>query len=823
MCSSYSEFYQTDLISDTKYAILAALDPETLELVALDGENTNKLVFLVMLDENNIMAVHRLQRYAHHDDLDSSIVAFCGDVSSLVCLTLPEDVFQFSDGDAKSIDQLQEEAISATEAEAILSASDAGAGNVEKAAGVTDPPEAMKGKFGIAEATVERGGDRTLPRPSVDSAKTERLMVPHAILVPPQHVDRVLNARLTPRELWRGVIKRILDENKEETYKHFVNWARRALTDSEGIMKVVAAAAVGLHENWTGSRLSRDLPGYVPNRFPFLHQYEIHHCPLRPALATMLVNVMRVPSASHDFMDDLEKREIGLISEGKIDATNLTTRVMAVRGSPSWATHALTLAYERPELASEVPSELFLLQNVFSPISCLMYSLCPSHFCSATPLRTAHVLANGLPVSIKPVSGIKASSKRFYVLGMMELEDKFDRIKSVLFTFMSALAIRQAGLEKSITIPFVMCNGTTAKLYVTVLNENCDIPIVRFVCETSMDAVTGTVFLAHLVVLMCQIVEDVLGGDPQEVGTKLDALTPVDGPSYDFGYLETQPPDQQPHRRTSHSTEALATGHSANRNFMQVISCFGEVGWLEYPPCLQRWYVFDEEAVTSPSCRFGILFDDDVGRDLAVFIKAWRDEGSHRGRIKSEIRLLKMAYQAGVPCPKVVDHLTALDIDFEGEVYHRLVMTRLVNGRVERQDLVAFAKSLIKAVVTLHQAGVLHCDIKPENVVWDKVNKVVSLVDFGHAQEEQGALAYKGTDGFTDPQVKSESEPHSRLSDRYSVGETLKRIVQHERDSKQAPTNPCRVQLLAEALSCEDRTQRLTLEEAFRSWVPMLV
>jgi Protein kinase domain len=369
-----------------------------------------------------------------------------------------------------------------------------------------------------------------------------------------------------------------------------------------------------------------------------------------------------------------------------------------------------------------------------------------------------------------------------------------------------------------------MCRGTTAKLYVTVLRENSEIPIVCFVCETSMDAVTVTVFLAHLIVLMCQIVEDVLGRDPQDVGTKLDAFPPVDGPSYDFGYLETQPPDPQPHCRGSHSTEALATGHSAKRDFMQVVSCFGEVGWLEYPPCLQRWYVFDEEAVTWPCYRFGILFDDAVGRDLAVFIKAWRDEGSHQGRIKAEMCLLKMAYQAGVPCPKVVDHLTALGTEFEGEVYHRLVMARLVNDRVERQDLVAFAKSLIKPVVTLHQTGILHCDIKPDNVVWDKVNKVASLVDFGHAQEEHGALAYKGTEGFTDPRVVSESEPHSRLSDGYSVGETLKRIVQHvERESNQAPTNPCRVQLLAEALSCEDLTKRLTLEEALRSWIPMLV
>jgi serine/threonine protein kinase len=76
-----------------------------------------------------------------------------------------------------------------------------------------------------------------------------------------------------------------------------------------------------------------------------------------------------------------------------------------------------------------------------------------------------------------------------------------------------------------------------------------------------------------------------------------------------------------------------------------------------------------------------------------------------------------------------------------------------VSGSHSRSRQVAFRgrhrsiSPLIKAVVILHKASVLRCDIKPGNVVWDRTSKVASLVDFGHAEKEEGALSYVGTEG----------------------------------------------------------------------------
>jgi Ser/Thr protein kinase RdoA (MazF antagonist) len=71
--------------------------------------------------------------------------------------------------------------------------------------------------------------------------------------------------------------------------------------------------------------------------------------------------------------------------------------------------------------------------------------------------------------------------------------------------------------------------------------------------------------------------------------------------------------------------------------------------------------------------------------------------------------------------------------------YHRLAMRRLADDPVQAQDLEVCAMSLIRAVAKLHQAGSLHCNLKPWNVVWDVATQNASLVDIGHAQMEAGA------------------------------------------------------------------------------------
>lgn len=81
--------------------------------------------------------------------------------------------------------------------------------------------------------------------------------------------------------------------------------------------------------------------------------------------------------------------------------------------------------------------------------------------------------------------------------------------------------------------------------------------------------------------------------------------------------------------------------------------------------------------------------------------------------------------------------------------------------------------SLISAVKDLHEkASLLHCDIKPDNVLWDGTNTCIRLIDFGHSQSEMGAKFYPATEKFEAPEIINR-QPHSHKTDAYSVGATI--------------------------------------------------
>ena len=103
-------------------------------------------------------------------------------------------------------------------------------------------------------------------------------------------------------------------------------------------------------------------------------------------------------------------------------------------------------------------------------------------------------------------------------------------------------------------------------------------------------------------------------------------------------------------------------------------------------------------------------------------------------------------------------------------------MERILNIQDDYpQNDKASARTLLRSIEALHACGILHCDIKPLNVLWDGTSVVV--VDFGHAQMIEGARSYAGTPGFTAPEVFYDKVPHSELSAAYSVGKTLELVA----------------------------------------------
>jgi Protein kinase domain len=158
------------------------------------------------------------------------------------------------------------------------------------------------------------------------------------------------------------------------------------------------------------------------------------------------------------------------------------------------------------------------------------------------------------------------------------------------------------------------------------------------------------------------------------------------------------------------------------------------------------------------------------------------DRRTNRKAIVSEVQFCKLASSGEVPTPRVLETLTGMDIDhavasggdkIDSFTYHVLVTEFHEDYVVRASGLVSYDLSLITAVKKLHAIGILHCDIKPDNIIWDPATKVVRLVDFGHTQTIEKAVSYQTTTKYQAPEVVNGKSPHSVSSDAFSIGQTI--------------------------------------------------
>lgn len=119
--------------------------------------------------------------------------------------------------------------------------------------------------------------------------------------------------------------------------------------------------------------------------------------------------------------------------------------------------------------------------------------------------------------------------------------------------------------------------------------------------------------------------------------------------------------------------------------------------------------------------------------------------------------------------------ISVLDYGFdEGQPY--LTMTLLEEGAsLSAETVTRLARAphevlldILAALTYLHRRGVIHCDLKPSNVLID-ASGVVRLIDFGIASAPDGASKSSGTINYLAPELLT-GAPLSMAADLYAVG-----------------------------------------------------
>ena len=268
------------------------------------------------------------------------------------------------------------------------------------------------------------------------------------------------------------------------------------------------------------------------------------------------------------------------------------------------------------------------------------------------------------------------------------------------------------------------------------------------------------------------------------------------------GALSTGQAEEQANSRGDRRDE------SENMAMEAVMKFCPETTHLVYPwPRYRSIFGGDESQFYQQSSPFHFR-GECLGSD--VFYKVWRqgDDCVDELWVEREVSLLRHALTCGVSVPSVLrfgrlqasNHVfLALQLEDLGDLHfaHR------------RDELMIYARSLINNVSKLHsKAKILHCDLKPENVVWNGTN--VLLLDFGRAQRIGEVVPVPGTSGFEAPEVE-QGLANTCSTDAFSVGKLLLAAINRfERKDKAVQY----LQSIGEGLCVPERQHRLSLKDA---------
>ena len=221
---------------------------------------------------------------------------------------------------------------------------------------------------------------------------------------------------------------------------------------------------------------------------------------------------------------------------------------------------------------------------------------------------------------------------------------------------------------------------------------------------------------------------------------------------------------------------------------------------------------------------------------MPVVVKVLRDGVFAKGSLKQEIQALSV-----IDDPGVVGILDAGETD-QGQSY---IVLRYVEGPTLREVLSKrikfdtgavdrFARQLSKALRACHEAGILHLDLKPENVILKHFGtkaEQATIVDFG-AAEVLGRLDARTDspshqprlDRYCAPELSRDEKPVP-ASDVYSLGVMLAELLTGEQFEGKATLKrlPWRWRSLIRRATADNRDIRFQSIALLENSIPMRV
>lgn len=130
----------------------------------------------------------------------------------------------------------------------------------------------------------------------------------------------------------------------------------------------------------------------------------------------------------------------------------------------------------------------------------------------------------------------------------------------------------------------------------------------------------------------------------------------------------------------------------------------------------------------------------------------------------------------------------------------------LIRRKFREEEIKFILRCVVQALGYLNSIGIIHKDVKPENIVLDN-NGYAFLTDFGTSEiiKEQNSFETSGTPGYMAPEVICRQN-HSFVSDYFSLGVILFESIKGERPYKGKSRQEIRDAILSKQISLNKET-----------------
>ena len=191
----------------------------------------------------------------------------------------------------------------------------------------------------------------------------------------------------------------------------------------------------------------------------------------------------------------------------------------------------------------------------------------------------------------------------------------------------------------------------------------------------------------------------------------------------------------------------------------------------------------------------GALLYSTIREGKRLLIKTTKDKSEY------QIRILRREWELSIECnhPHIIHTLLLEDLPDLGpsiimEYIEGCTLSEWLSTNPPQNERRRVFEELLIAVNYLHQRGIIHNDLKPDNILISRADNTLKLIDFGLADSDAHiALRRLGcTPKYASPELQARGEVDAR-SDIYSIGVIMgelfgshhKRIA--ERCTKQQP------------------------------------